>query len=162
MKWRQILDLFLRDVEPNPRVDRGDGTDRDSHLPAAPQVTLLKQDVGHLMVGRIDYEPLDLPDLAVYGVHALMALHLGLPQRDGVLDHQRRAFAQAHSDAHAGNGATHAHAADVAVTLNRLGLAVAAAVPAVHQFGLLSRLEPAELLQRAPQPDFPHRRLGQI
>src|ERR1700750_2485059 len=79
--WRQILDLPLRDVEPDPVLDRGDGADRDSHLLAAPKVALLEQDVGHLLVGGIHHEPLHLTDLAVDRLHALMAVHLGLPQR---------------------------------------------------------------------------------
>src|SRR6185312_7328791 len=87
--WRQILNLPLRDVQPDPVLDRGDGADRDGHLLAAPQVTLMEQDVGHLLVGGIHHDPLHLPDLAVDRVYALMALHLGLPQRDGVLDYQR-------------------------------------------------------------------------
>src|SRR5690348_7831373 len=82
-EWRQILDLLLRDVEPDPGVDGRDRGDRDGHLLAAPQVALLEQDVGYLLVGWIHHESLNLPDVAVHGVHALMALHLDLSQRDG-------------------------------------------------------------------------------
>src|SRR6478672_1323386 len=128
-QWRQVLDLSLRDVEPDPVLDRGDGADRDGHLLAAPQVALLEEDVGHLVVGGIHHEPLHLPDLAVDRVHALMAIYLGLPQRDGVLDHQRAP------------GSLAQPAAGV----------VPGAGPGVPQH-LLGRIEAAELVQRTPQP----------
>src|SRR4029077_10349825 len=97
-------------------------------------MALLEENMGHRVVGSVDDKAFYLADLTVDGMDMLVALHLGLPQRNRVADHRRRPMAQAHADSHAEARTPPPHAADVAVALDRLGLTVAAAVAAVvHQ-----------------------------
>ena len=75
-------------------------------------MAFLEKNMGHRVIGRVDDKAFYLADLTVDGMDVLVALHLGLPQRDRVADHRRRPMAQAHADSHAGDRATHPHAAD--------------------------------------------------
>ena len=78
-RGRQVLHLLLGEVEPDSFVDRGHGTDRDGDFPAAPQMPLLEQHMGHLLVVRIDDESQYLPDFAVDGMDRLAGNQLVPP-----------------------------------------------------------------------------------
>ncbi len=55
---RQVLYLLLGDVEPDAVVDARHRADRDRDFPAAPQVSLLEKDVGHVAGARVGDKPL--------------------------------------------------------------------------------------------------------
>jgi hypothetical protein len=57
--WRQVSHLPLAEVEPDTGPDVGYRTDRDGHLFAAPQVTLLEEHVGHMVTVGVDDKPFD-------------------------------------------------------------------------------------------------------
>ena len=78
--WRQVLHLLLRDTELDTVIDPGHGADRDGDFLAAPQVTLLQQHVGHVVVGGVDDQALDSPDVAVGGMDVLAAADLHFVQ----------------------------------------------------------------------------------
>src|SRR6266566_999285 len=160
---RQVLYLLLGDVEPDSGVNGGDGADRDGDLLPPPQMAFPEENMGHRVIGRVDDKAFYLADLAVDGMDVLVALHLGLPQRNRVAHHRRRPMAQAHADSHTGDRTTHPHAADVAVALDRSGLTVAAAVAAIlHQLDFLGRIEPVELGKGTVQPDLARLRVDQV
>src|SRR6516164_3470926 len=73
---RQILDLSLRQVEPDSGVDPGDRPDRDGHLLASPQVPFLQEYVRHLMVIGVDDKAVNPPDIPVRGMDVLTAAYL--------------------------------------------------------------------------------------
>ena len=64
---RQVLHVPLGDVEPDAVLDAGHGADRDGHLLAAPQVTLLQEHVAHMVAAGVDDQALDLADSAIGG-----------------------------------------------------------------------------------------------
>ena len=72
-----------------PFFDPAHGADRDGHFLAAPEVTLLQEYVGHMMIVRCDDQPLHVSDLPVHRVHLLTAAHRHLAQRERVLRHSR-------------------------------------------------------------------------
>ena len=102
VRWRQILHLLLGEVEPDSFVDRGHGTHRDGDFLMAPQMPLLEQHMGHLLVVRIDDESQHLPDFAVDGMDTLAGTQLCLAHRDDVLRDRAHMVSQAGADAHAG------------------------------------------------------------
>ena len=75
----------LAQAEPDTVLGVGDGADRDGHFLAAPQVPLLEEHVGHVVVAGIDDEPFHMADLTVGGMDAIAAAHRHLTQRDGVV-----------------------------------------------------------------------------
>src|ERR1039458_1905753 len=79
----QVLHLELGDVEPDTAVDAGHGADGDGYFLAAPQVPLLEQHVGYVVVAGVDDEPLDLADVAIGSMHALAAARRHLACGDG-------------------------------------------------------------------------------
>src|SRR5215472_7313278 len=82
---RQVPHVVLGEVEPDTVLGPGDGADRDGYLLAPPQVPLLEQHVGHVVVAQVDDEPFHVADLAVGGMGAIAAAHLHLAQRNGVV-----------------------------------------------------------------------------
>ena len=81
---RQVLYLLLGDVEPDAVVDARHRADRDRDFPAAPQVSLLEKDVGHVAGARVGDKPLQEADVAVGGMDMLAAAHssmCGRPDR---------------------------------------------------------------------------------
>jgi hypothetical protein len=68
---REVLRLLLADVEVDAVHHPGDSTDRNDHIPAAEQMSLLQEHVAHVVIARVDDKPLDPPDLAVCGIDAL-------------------------------------------------------------------------------------------
>ncbi len=83
---RQVFYLLLGDAEADAVSDSGDGADGDSHFLVAPEVSVLKQHVSHVMTASVDDKPLDSPDVAVGGVDVLPAAHGHVAQRDSVVD----------------------------------------------------------------------------
>ncbi len=67
----QVLHVLLGDVELDAVLDVGHSADRDGHFSAAPQMPLLQEHVGYVLVGRVDDESLDSPDVAVGGMDVL-------------------------------------------------------------------------------------------
>jgi hypothetical protein len=109
---RQVLHLLLGDVEPDAVVDAGDRADRDGHFLASPQMPLLEEHMGHMVVSRVDDQALDPPDIAVGGVDVLVPAHGHLAQRDLVLgDDLRRGSADQAGAAACTDIADDAHAA---------------------------------------------------
>src|SRR5580693_3060634 len=86
---RQVLHLLLGEVEPDPVVDPSHGTDRDGDFLAPPNMPLLEQNVGHLVVARIDHEAMHLSDGAVEGTDMIAVTQVCLTQRDRVVDDDR-------------------------------------------------------------------------
>src|ERR1035437_5535506 len=82
---RQVLHFLRGDVESDAVLERGHGTDRDRHFFAAQDMPLLEENVGHVMIARIDDEPLDSSDFAVGGMDSLASVHGHLAQREGVI-----------------------------------------------------------------------------
>jgi hypothetical protein len=75
---REVFRLLLADVEVHTVHHPGDSTDRNDHISAAEQVSLLQQHVAHVVIARVDDKSLDPPDLAVGGIDALAAVHFDL------------------------------------------------------------------------------------
>src|SRR5579871_1226807 len=88
---RQVCDLVLAEAEPHAVVDAGDGTDRDSDFLLAPEMALVEQDVGDVVVGRVDNEALDAADSAISGVDVVAAAHLDLTHGHTVTRGRQRA-----------------------------------------------------------------------
>src|SRR5262249_10660893 len=116
-RW-QVFHLFPGDVEPDAVVDLGDGADRDGDLLAPPQMPLLQQHVGHVLVVRVDEEPLHPADLAIDGMDMLAVTDLCFAVGDHLLDEGPPAVRCAHADAHTGYRATDPHGTHVTVAMD--------------------------------------------
>ena len=162
-RCRQVLHLLLGDVEPDSFVDRGHGTDRDGDFPPAPQMPLLEHHMGHLLVVRIDDESQHLPDFAVGGMDMLAGTQLCLAHRDDVVLDRARMVSQAGADGRAGGRTADSHAADVTEALDRLRVAVSAAVlVAFRQVDFLRGLELLEFREGTAQADVVGRHVDQL
>ena len=83
---RQMLHLLLCQIHPYPIVHARRGSDRNGDLLAPPQVALLEQHVGHMVVVGVDHQPLHRTDPAITGMHLVPSTHLHLPERHTVRD----------------------------------------------------------------------------
>ena len=81
---RQFSYLFLGEVEADAGVDPSHGADGDGDFLAAPQMPLLEQYVGHLVIALVDQEALHPPDLTIDGVDPFPRPHLVLTRRKNV------------------------------------------------------------------------------
>jgi hypothetical protein len=72
-------------------------------------VAFLEEQVSHLVIVPVHDEALDLPDLTVGRMNALMANQVGFTRRDGVVDDRLRQGAHSHADPHAGVESDVAH-----------------------------------------------------
>jgi hypothetical protein len=70
--------------------------DRDRDLLASPQVTLLKQHVGHVLLG-IDHQSLNRPDPIVAGMDLLAATNFDLSHRNTIGERRVRGCLKGHS-----------------------------------------------------------------
>jgi hypothetical protein len=61
-RW-QGLHVVLAEVEPNAVLDTGHSADRDGHLLAPPEVPLLEEHVGDMVVAGLDDQPVNLADI---------------------------------------------------------------------------------------------------
>jgi hypothetical protein len=87
---RQLSHLVPGEAELHAVVYVGDRTDRNGDLFLAPEVSLVEQDMGDVMIRRVDDQPLDPPDVAVRCVDALAAAHLNVAHRNAIAnDHLR-------------------------------------------------------------------------
>jgi hypothetical protein len=68
---RQVTHLVPGQTEPDTVAEAGHRADRDGYPPLAPEVTLVEQNVSHMMPAGKDGQPPDLPDGAVRGMHML-------------------------------------------------------------------------------------------
>jgi hypothetical protein len=86
--WRQLLDLALGEVEPDPGFHPGDRADRDGHFLTAPTdappARARASPGGH----PVDDQAADQPDLPVHGVDMLTAANLHLTERHRVVGHR--------------------------------------------------------------------------
>ena len=73
-RW-EVLDLVLREVELNALIEAGNRADRNRYFLSSPKMTLLEQDMAHVMRGPVDDQSLDLADLAISGVDLLTSMH---------------------------------------------------------------------------------------
>ena len=140
--WGQILHLLLGDVEPDSFGGPGHGADRDGDLLAPPQMALLEQHVGHVMIARVDEEPLDLADLAVHGMDVVTGTDLCFTHGDDVLDGDPCQVRYARGGAARRGGDPRA--------------------AAFHHLFLLGGIEFVELGDGAAQPDFARRGADQV
>jgi hypothetical protein len=147
---RQVLHVLLSDRELYAVAGAGHRADRDGHLLAAPQVTLLEEQVGHVAVARVDDQTLDQAYLTVGSVDGFAAAHGHLTQGNLVQDDGPRDVRQA--DAHP---ARHADAGQAVVGPEaRLLRSVFRVFPASRQeLRLFGEVELAELGQGAAEPD---------
>jgi len=81
----KALDGGLGHIQLDPSFECGDGSDRDRHIPATPQVPLLKEDMGHMMRPTFDDEPFDDSDFSIDGVNAIASMNPHLAQGEGVM-----------------------------------------------------------------------------
>jgi hypothetical protein len=72
----QIFYLLLGEVEPDSCVYPGYCADRDGDLLAPPDMSLLEQHVGYMVIARIYEEASYLPDLAIKGMDGLTPTYL--------------------------------------------------------------------------------------
>ncbi len=70
---RQVTHLVPGQTEPDTAAEAGHRADRDGYPPLAPEVTLVEQNVSHMVPAGNDGQPPDLPDGAVRGTHMLSA-----------------------------------------------------------------------------------------
>ena len=111
-----------------------------------PQVSLLKQHMGHLVVVRIDKEALHPADLTIGGTDALAVTHLCFTRRDNLLDNGSCGLRHAVVKGHP---ACRRHGR----WLRRRRPGWAVPFP-FHQFRHLCGIELAELGDGTAQPDF--------
>lgn len=134
----------------------GHRRDRNSNLLSPPQMPLLEQDMGHMMVQGIDHQPLNSPDLTVAGMCLIAAAHLDFTERHTVRDDRLGSMANTHraggdaADAHPADG--HRHGEPVEGPRER----IAGSVPqlaslARQETHLLGIVQPIELDDRAAQ-----------
>ena len=152
---RQVLHLLLGDRELDAVAGAGHRADRDSYFLAAPQVALLEEHMGHVVIAGVDEEALDPADVAVGGVDRFAAADLHLSQGNAV----------------AGDGllqecprwqAAPSRAAPHAVVGPGEHLSRGVARRRLPLFGrkwvCSAQLEPGELRQGAAEPDLARRR----
>jgi hypothetical protein len=70
---RQIAYLVLGQFEEHSfgAIDVSDGTDRDGDLLLAPEMALVQEHMGHVVITRVDDKALDVADGSVGGVHVV-------------------------------------------------------------------------------------------
>jgi hypothetical protein len=76
--------LLLGEVEPDAVVEPSHLVERDGGLFAGPDRPLPEQQVRYLVAARVDEQRVDLPDVAIGGVHVVAAALLHLSGRDDV------------------------------------------------------------------------------
>jgi hypothetical protein len=143
VEGRQLLCVALRDVQADAVVDCGHGADRNSDFLAAPQMALLKEDMGYVVITRIENKPVDSPDGAVRGIDPLISSHLHLVQRDRVVSNGLRDVAD--DVFQAAKGLRKRHSGDV----NR------APATSWQEFRLFRMVELVELRCRATEVNLP-------
>src|SRR6202035_5087522 len=120
--------------------------DRNGHLFAPPEVTLLQEHVCHVALRGVDNQALDLADLAVTGVHRLASLYADLSRREHVtgLD----------GAGHRYPGIGSAFQSEVGPVVGLVGLVGLVATPPREKVGLLGGRELLELGEGVAQTDL--------
>src|ERR1035441_6322021 len=152
---REPLDLVPAECYLDELADAFHGADRNRHRLLAPQVSLIEQDVGHVVVAGIDHEPLDLPDRPVGGRHVLAAAHVDIAQRNlGIGDLTGTKPVVETGSGRAGYGHAMAGIPEVGQPDRLPGRVTRPFPDAGQELVLLRRLERFELGLAALQPDF--------
>jgi hypothetical protein len=71
-----MLDFLLANGESNTVINATHSADRDTHPLLTPQMPVIKQDVGHAMIARINDKPLYVTDRPVTGLDVLASVDL--------------------------------------------------------------------------------------